>query len=112
MLQRIKNFVEDSNVLEKEYDEYIIDPTVSLDDRWAVFEAAPFKKKDGFYFSHTAFDVDTHLATLNRHETYDAFDIIEFFSDRKEEYDDFDYQLNKLKEEILQSGETEWEYDW
>jgi hypothetical protein len=144
LAQRVKDAVEQMRQTVKEvkhdFETFIVDKSVPLDERWSVWEDAPNELKDHqswivrFKNLHDdAIGYDALIRHAERHETVHITDLFEsleecfaeyqegepdgtcewslrWYKNKKKVFENFD--MDALKEEILEMNLGSFEYDW
>jgi hypothetical protein len=104
----------------KEIAEFLKDTRISLDERWNAYEVLV---KAGILVSEELYgdgfvDVLSNSLTLyddfyvERRETLQYLDMLERIMDNEDLFDQVEHSLPAWKEKVLQSGYTQFVYDW
>lgn len=102
-----------------EFQALIVDKTISLDERWATFIAAPaFLKREEPYIVH--FELEQQFGEISwyddfyveRHNTITAEKIIKMINDNDAERDDAEEFAIAMKEELLTKRLGRFKHDW
>lgn len=126
LLDEIEAFKQNVNPLIPRYKAYIADKTIPLEDRMAVFRAAPYEWKDHqSWIVH--FDSEKLLEGgeifwyddfyVERHETVDVYDFIvarldDWLTENDYEPEDIAKIMTAFKEEMLEKNLGSFVFDW
>jgi hypothetical protein len=125
---QILSFFDLRDNIESIVKEYVQDKSISLDDRWEIFEKSGFgdcpcwvQHLESLHDDIVMYDGLVHT---DRNQTVSVFDIIEAYNEARQEYeeDDSDDDFEKwerfrfdpvaFKEECLFKFIKGWKYDW
>jgi hypothetical protein len=106
--------------IKKEFEQYIADTTISLDERWEVFMKAPkdLRNHSRWIERFAGLPDDDFIGYggpvwAERHQTVDVGDIL-CVLENQEDYD-FDFSavdVTAFKEDVLKRNLYSFEYDW
>lgn len=144
LTQRVKDAVAQMNAtvaaVKNDFEKFIVDQSIPLDERWQLWEDAPHELKDHqswiVHFKNLHDDAvgyDGLIRHAERHETVHIDDLMESIEECFDEYSEGppegsdehharwyrnkqkvfeEFDLNALKEEILAMNLASFEYDW
>lgn len=123
MMKFLKKMKEDRNIFKDVFCERMKDMTIPLTDRWKEFCYAVnnelYSNDRGYIWRSVVAKTELGRELYDDYEdrrSYHSFpDIIEYLEEEMECDDDSEYTvefLDRLKEEMLQSGYSGFTYDW